>query len=111
MIARDSPGAAAGCGAGFASECCSGAGATFLAGAVTSAFRASGTDAGAGSELVDTANRGARTVSCSEGAFIQTTTATTETVATGTSQRTVDVCHHFRSGGGAAVLAIAASIA
>jgi len=105
MIAFDSAGRAAPCDV-------AGGGATaLLFGAVTSAVRASGTDAGAGTELEETANSGAGAASRSEGAFIHTTTATTDTVATGTSQRIVEACHHLRVECGVAVFAIAASIA
>jgi hypothetical protein len=45
------------------------------------------------------------------GTFIQTTIASAELAAIGTSHRTIDACHHRRTGNGAAVFAIAASIA
>jgi hypothetical protein len=45
------------------------------------------------------------------GTFVQITTASAEQAASGTNQRTVGACHHLGGGSGAAVFAIAASIA
>ena len=45
------------------------------------------------------------------GILVHTATAIAETVAIGTSHRTVEVFHHLRAGSGGAVLTITASMA
>ena len=77
-----------------------------VAGGVSEA--AAGADGAAGSSW----NRASgRASGRSTGRFIHTAIANDETAATGTSQRTVAVCHHRRGESGGAVFAIAASIA
>jgi hypothetical protein len=68
-------------------------------------------DEGTSAELAGRSVRNAGAASRSDGAFIHTATASADTAAIGTSQRTVDACHHLRAGRGAAVFAIAASSA